>query len=494
MRNARDDGASIGHDTRRPRLDQVPLVDAATGVFALGALLVGLAIGTSGPLFYVVAYPFWAAGPSMGGLALVGAILLGGVATLAVLVALAAGRRPYHGVGIVVGSALLILGIVLGTRLGPSLDVGGWKAAVTATPAPTPLTAPGWSITGSMVQARADHTATLLADGRVLVAGGGGAKGGRLASAELYDPASGTWAATGTMNAAGSPDRAILLGDGRVLVLDGWRGTGELYDPGTGRWRSAAPMSVARSFYTATLLADGRVLVAGGLGDDGEPLASTELFDPVRGTWRAARPMAVARSGHSATLLEDGRVLVAGGRGATVTQAAPGQGTFQVGPTLASAELFDPRTGRWHPTGSLPSARAGHLATRLGDGSVIVAGGWGGAQPPDGSVAVYRPARGAWRVDGTLRQAEVLGDAAGLLPDGTVLMAGGFGGRLLIYDPATGTARAVANAHVTTSGASATVLADGRVLMAGGTLMTSPNGWGIQSTVLAAAHLYDPRD
>jgi hypothetical protein len=474
------------------RQNREPLADAGTGVLAIGALLAGIAIGTSGPLFFVALAPGLVAGPSMGGLAVLGAILLGGVSTLAVFIALAAGSRPYLGVAIVVASASLLIGILLGGRLGSSAGVGGWSARVAATPSPTPLTEPAWAITGSMVEARTGHTATLLDGRRVLVVGGSGEDNRGLASAELYDPASGRWTVTGTMSTARSEQRAILLRDGRVLVLDDWRGEAEVYDPVTGRWSPSAPMPARRTFYSITVLADGRVLVAGGRAPDTSvPLASTQLFDPVRGTWTAGRPMSLARAGHSATLLDDGRVLVAGGFGPAVLRSFP-EGTFPVEPQLASAELFDPRTGCWHPTGSMAAIRAMHAATRLADGSVLVVHGQLDAQLPYGTVEIYRPDTGRWHLGGRLTQSLGGGATAGLLPDGRVLVVYSFGTPLEIYDPTRKTSRVVVNAHATTSGSTSTVLADGRILLAGGTLMSSNGGWGVSSTVYDSAHLYDP--
>jgi hypothetical protein len=481
----------MAHDDARQNRD--PLADAGTGVLAAGALLAGIAIGASGPLFFVALAPGLVAGPSMGGLALLGAILLGGVSTLAVLIALAAGSRPYLGVAIVVASVSILVGILLGSWLGSSAGVGGWSARVAATPSPTPLTEPGWAMTGSMVQARTGHTATLLDDGRVLVEGGTDAKGRALASAELYDPASEKWTVTGTMSTARSGHRSIRLRDGRVLVLDDWRGEAEVYDPVTGRWSPSAPMPARRTFYSTTVLVDGRVLVAGGRDpDSGEPLASTQLFDPVRGTWKAGRPMSVARAGHSASPLEAGRVLVTGGFGPAVLRSFP-EGTFPVEPQLVSAELFDPRTGRWHLTGSMAAARAMHAATLLADGNVFVAEGQLGAQPAYGTVEIYRPDTGVWHVGGKLTRGLGGGATASLLRNGRVLVVHPFWAQLEIYDPATETSRAVVNAHATTSGSTSTVLADGRILLAGGALVSSLGGWGLETTVHASAHLYDPR-
>ena len=126
-----------------------------------------------------------------------------------------------------------------------------------------------FNTTGSMSVARSRHTATLLNNGKVLVAGGGGGSS-CFASAELYDPATGTWSTTGSMNVARSGHTATLLNNGKVLVAGGTGGSlpfasAELYDPATGTWSTTGSMNVSRGHHTATLLNNGKVLVAGGL-------------------------------------------------------------------------------------------------------------------------------------------------------------------------------------------------------------------------------------
>ena len=151
---------------------------------------------------------------------------------------------------------------------------------------------------------RFSHTATLLADGKVLVTGGfGTSSGDQLASAELYDPATGTWTFTGTLNTARAIHTATLLPDGRVLVAGGFNdnihlASAELYDPASGTWTVTHRLNQGRYLHTATLLPSGEVLVAGGISDV-HSLASAEVYDPVTGTWTLTGRLNTARSNAS---------------------------------------------------------------------------------------------------------------------------------------------------------------------------------------------------
>jgi N-acetylneuraminic acid mutarotase len=354
-----------------------------------------------------------------------------------------------------------------------------------------------WTATGNMITARGEHTATLLPDGKVLVAGGipDNTEHVRLASAELYDPSTGTWSATGAMATPRSQHTATLLANGKVLVAGGLcqRGTprcplgalasAELYDPRTGTWTATGSMTTERYLHTATLLKDGSVLVTGAEHNDGI-LASAEIYDPAAGKWTATGSMITARTQQMATLLPGGKVLVVGGVG-------------PISPTehdlLASAELFDPGTGKWTATGSLITRRAwGATATLLRDGHVIVVGGDGPGDPVLASAELYDPTGGSWTATGSLITARDLFMST-LLADGKVLVAGGFQGSdatgftfiesAELFDPKTGSWTHAGDITVPRIMLTATLLADGRVLVAGGLLADG---------VTSSAELYDP--
>jgi len=226
---------------------------------------------------------------------------------------------------------------------------------------------------------------TLLPNGKVLVAGG--INRVALASAELYDSASGTWAATGSLNIARHFHTATLLPNGKVLVAGGAdvRGnplaSAELYDPASGAWTTTGSLNTGRFLHTETLLPNGKVLVAGGENSTPPFSTSAELYDPASGTWTTTGSLNTARAyGDTATLLPNGKVLVAGGTNYTGA--------------LASAELYDPGSGTWAATGSLVTARSSHTATLLPDGNVLVGGGFGSSGRLASAELYHTPASG----------------------------------------------------------------------------------------------------
>jgi len=355
-------------------------------------------------------------------------------------------------------------------------------ATLSATPAGI---APGaWTATTNMAVARSGHTATLLPDGRVLVVGGGGEDtllegGPRSPTAESFDPGTATWSAAARMIEARVWHSATLLLDGSVLVVGGSGGLreAELFHPSTGEWIATGSTSTPQgSGHTATLLADGRVLVAGGNpGSEFDPLATAELYNPDSGRWTATASMATARSWHTATLLPDGRVLVVGGGSDERGEQVPS----------ATAELYDPSSGRWTATATMTTGRLGHTATLLPDGKVLVAGG----DPGDGTIAqsaeLYDPSSGSWTATGSLTEAHGFGHTATLLPDGTVLVAGG---SAELYDLSVGRWTTTDKMTDERYGHTATLLADGTVLVAGG--FRDSDGLGME--FWASAALYHP--
>lgn len=295
----------------------------------------------------------------------------------------------------------------------------------------------GWAAARSMLTGRAEHTATRLLDGRVLVAGGTNGLNHGLASTELFDPK-------------------------------------------TARWLDGPSMTTTRVDHTATLLADGRVLVAGGFDqlDQAErSLSSTEIFDPRSDRWTPAASMLEARGRHTATLLASGAVLVVGG-----FTAAP---LGRTGGFANLAEVYDPGTNRWSATGPLGTGgRQGHTATRLVDGRVLVAGGEGGLGG-NPSVEIYNPSTNDWTF-GSFLLAPHVGHTATLLPSGEVLLVGGGGSISLtlrepqalataeVYDPLTDRWTLLASMHSTRDHHTATLLTSGRLLVVGGALTSTP--------------------
>jgi uncharacterized delta-60 repeat protein len=328
-----------------------------------------------------------------------------------------------------------------------------------------------WSATSPLSSSRAFHTATLLPNGKVLVAGG--YNGSYLASAELYDPATGTWTSTGSLATARAYHTTTLLPNGKVIISAGFNGgaiaSAELYDPASGTWTATGPLANARRLHTATLLANGKLLVAGGAVTGANGIASAELYDPATGTWTATGPLAAARLEHSATLLPNGKLLVAGG--------------YNSGIFLTSAELYDPATGTWAATGSLATARTTHTATLLPNGKMLVTGGYGNSNYLT-SAEIYDPANGTWTITGSLAIARRF-QTATVLPNGKVLVAAGYNlGALAstqFYDFASGSWSSTNRLATTRSHQTATLLPNGKLLVAGGS----------NSGYLASAELYD---
>jgi hypothetical protein len=319
------------------------------------------------------------------------------------------------------------------------------------------------------------ETATRLADGRVLLAGGVACSADGLcpdtAEARLFDPATGIISTVGPLAFARSELTATLLEDASVLIAGGTdEAAVELFTPATGKFTAAASMSIGRHNAAAARLSGGRVLITGGWGGGRgnlKTLATAELYDTGTGAVSPVGSMKVARSGHTAPTLEDGRVLIVGGRG-----EYPNDG-------LTSAELYDPGIGQFSETGSLAAARQDPTAVLLADGRVLIVGGQAGVIAPT-LVEIYDPASGTFSSGGTM-PAALVGVSATALTDGRVLIAGGRAAATeddalnsnaiataYLYDPATGSFSPTGSMTVARERHTATLLADGRVLVAGG--------------------------
>jgi hypothetical protein len=343
--------------------------------------------------------------------------------------------------------------------------------------------------TGSLNDARDNHNAILLNDGKVLIAGGMGPSGivannFSIASAELYDPSTGTFALTGSMNNVRQNHTATLLNNGKVLIVGGEGvaaspGSAELYDPTTGTFTVTGNLNAARQNHTATLLNNGKVLIVGGADGSLNSLASAELYDPTTGTFTVTGSLNSARYYHTATLLSNGMVLVAGGE--TVIASTSSQ------TPLASAELYDPTTGTFTPTGSMSNSHSQHTATLLNNNTVLVAGGFESSIGVIASAELYDSTTGTFTPTGSMSNSRSQHTAT-LLNNGTVLVAGGYGSGFQtsaeLYDPRAGTFTVTGSLSQARDSHTATLLNNQTVLVAGGFVFTNAG------QELASAELY----
>lgn len=337
----------------------------------------------------------------------------------------------------------------------------------------------GFKVTGSMGTPRVNHTATLLNSGKVLITGGFDNNNNVLATAELFDPSTGTFSSTGSMGTARRSHTATLLANGKVLVAGGCDSLGncltsaELYDPVAGSFAATGSLGTARGAHTATLLQNGKVLIAGGENfATTTSTASAELYDPASGTFSSTGALGTARNGHTATLLASGKVLMAGGAN---------------GIALASAELYDPTAGTFSATGSMSTTRLGLTASLLGNGQVLVAGGADVNGNHLATAELFDPNAGTFALtSGSMITGRFLHTST-LLSNGNVLIAGGVGSNALslnaaeLFDPSTSTFSGTGSLNTARWGHTATLLNNGTVLVIGG---------GSFGSTLASAELY----
>lgn len=361
-------------------------------------------------------------------------------------------------------------------------NTSGSGAASSASNAVTPSLPAKWSSAGSLQTARINHTATLLPNGKVLVAGGVSMQGNGqtnpsapvyLSSAELYDPTTKLWTSAGAMATARSGHTATVLSNGKVLVAGGvntvgWTASVELYDFATNTWTTGSPLPATRSNHAAALLPNGKVLVMGGYDSSDNLHTGALLYDPSTATWATGGTMVESRSQHVASLLPNGKVLVVGGTGASVSQ--PGAELYDptsniwttaAKPTIAlsvgvsatvlpngkllciqgykpslpnstspNAEIYDPTANTWTPAGALTTAHENHTATLLPNGTLVVIGG-GFTSVHSATIygtdvtEVYDPVANTWSLSGPLSLGPLLGHTATLLRTGAVLVVGG---------------------------------------------------------------------
>ena len=289
-----------------------------------------------------------------------------------------------------------------------------------------------------MKSPRVQHTATLLANGKVLVTGGDNTNP---STGELYDPSANTFTSVGNMSAAFDSHTATLLRDlsqspcanDKVLIAGGPTTSAELFDPATTAFTPVANTLAQRLSATATLLPNGKVLLAGGTTvttstTPGVALSSAELFDPSTRTFAYTGTMVSARQNYTATLLSNGKVLLVGGNDGSNASA--------------SAELFDPSNNSFALSGgSLQTARWSHTATLLPSGKVFITGGWDSTNQALASAELYDPSTDSFSTITSPMITPRADFTSTLLSNGAVLIVGGHDGNnnvfanVEIFDP-----------------------------------------------------------
>ena len=381
------------------------------------------------------------------------------------------------------------------------------SGGVTETP-PVFLTNPQGSRVEAlaMTTARANAAAIRLRDGRVLICGGTatGEIGGVLSSAEIYDPVARTFTPTGSMTVPRTGQTITMLRDGRVLLTGGDQNAGfrsqlasaEIYDPGSGTFTATGSMSTPREGHTATMLRDGRVLVVGGSPNGIQTTGSAEIYDPASGTFNNTGHLNQPRVAHVAALLGTGKVLIAGG----------GRGGMPGGYiSYDTAEMYDPSSRTFTPIRAhMKSDRVGAAAVKLNDGRVLIVGGKSGRMmtsrlrniasfTPLNTAEVYDPEAGAFIKTGDMSAPHYLATAT-MLDDGNVLVVGGWlvQGPIVVgmhdaevYQPETNRFYQAGRTNVARLTNTATLLNDGEVLIAGGV--------ADKALITASVEFYSPK-
>jgi len=374
------------------------------------------------------------------------------------------------------------------------------QEAIPVTPAPPPPSERTVEVTqgAALMLPRAQHTATVLYDGRVLLVGGISDTNQLVAETEIYDPATGITIQAAPLHTPRYGHTATLLYDGRVLVTGGrklieqWLDDAEVYDPYANAWTVMPMISAHGIYHTATLMSDGRVLIVGGAVEDDQFTDRVEIFNPQTDTWNGAMTLVSDRATHTAQLLSDGRVLVIGGANTTGVQAG------------GDALIYDPQTNIWTAISPMVKPRLFAESVELSNSWVLVAGGinledmFQGVQNQrvSTSTEIYDPVLDTWTAMGALTQPRY-DQFMTKLPDGRVLAVGGmrdweccwtidsFLRGIEIYDPAIGVWYPVGELPQPAVYTAGVFLPDGRVWLTGGGIsddnkfIFSPNTWFI---------------
>jgi len=355
----------------------------------------------------------------------------------------------------------------------PTFDYGE-PAQVYATTQPVPMVFPTDDplvIGGTLGHARSNHTATLLPDGKVVVAGGINpttSSASTLASIEIYDPTTRTFSPGGAMLTPRSDQTATLLPDGRVLFAGGRDQTGavlasaEVYDPTTSTSQATAPMIDARTSAAAVALDDGRVFIVGG-SDGVNPRSSAEVYDSRKESFSSAGSLPDGSGFVTAVKLEDGGVLIAGGDA--------------IGGSLSTAQVYDPTSGDFTVVAGMQTARTGATSCLLPDGTVLVVGGFDSSGMANSTAEIYYPGKQAFVFGVVQLGSPRWRNTTTLLSDGSVLLVGGVDNAgneidtVERYYPENGAmdvSTPVGTMQLGRSSQTATALPDGSVLIVGG--------------------------
>lgn len=320
-----------------------------------------------------------------------------------------------------------------------------------------------WQSVGPMTTERADHTSTLLNDGRVLITGGfkdAGSTFSELASAEVFNPNTNTFSLVGNMSTPRAFHTATLLSNGKVLITGGTKDGGntilnsaELFDPQTNIFTSISNLNQKRFFHTADILPDGKVLIAGG-NNGFIPLKSTEIFDLSTNTFSSGSDMIKERAHHASAKLNDGRVLLVNGGGLIIG-------------ALMAVETYNPNTNTFALATS-SAEQLGLSVNTLPSGKVLIEGSKLFDQPNGEAAEIFNPADNSFTEIGPMLIFGIASNSAVLLNNGKVLFVGD-NIKSQLFDSQTNTFSLTGNLNIPRFiGHRLTLLQDGRVLLTGG--------------------------